>query len=76
MVDDSGGDSFGVEEGGGTACIEDGGKVEVVVAIGEILEEGNSANETKCGLRDVLVLSLKFGVKLDVADDLELGDQM
>ncbi len=30
MVDDSGGDScFRVEEGGGTACIENGGEVKV-----------------------------------------------
>ncbi len=57
MVDDSGGDCFRVEEGGGTACIENGGEVEVAVAGGEIAEKGNAFVEAECGLHDVPVLS-------------------
>ncbi len=57
MVDDSGGDCFRVEEGGGTACTENGGEVEVAVAGGEIAEKGNAFVEAECGLRDVPVLS-------------------
>ena len=42
MVDDERGDGVGVEEGGGTVRIEDGGKGEVTVTVGEIAEEGNA----------------------------------
>jgi hypothetical protein len=42
MVDDSAGASFRVEERGDMACVEDGGEVEVAVAGGEIVEEGNA----------------------------------
>ncbi len=56
MVDDSGGDCFRIEEGGGTACIENGGEVKVAVVGGEIAEKGNSTVEAECGLRDVPVL--------------------
>jgi len=34
IIDDTGGDSFGVEEGCGAVCIEDGSKVEVAMAMG------------------------------------------
>ena len=56
MVNDSGGDCFRVEKGGGAACVENGGEVEVAVAGGEIAEKGNAFIEAKCGLRDVPVL--------------------
>ncbi len=56
MVHDSGGDCFKVEKGGGKACVENGGEVEVAVAGGEIAEEGNAFVEAKCGLRGVPVL--------------------
>jgi hypothetical protein len=57
MVDDSGGDCFRVEEGGGTACIENGGEVKVAMGRGEIAEKDNAIVKAKCGLRDVHVLS-------------------
>ncbi len=57
MVDDSGGDCFRVEEGGGMACIENGSEVEVAVAGGKIAEKGNAFVNAKCGLCDVPVLS-------------------
>jgi hypothetical protein len=41
---------------GGTACIENGGEVEVAMAGGEIAEKGNAFIEAKCGLCDVSVL--------------------
>jgi hypothetical protein len=56
MVDDSGGDCFRVEEGGGMACIESGGEVKVAVAGGKIAEKGNAIVEAECGLHDVPVL--------------------
>ncbi len=56
MINDSGGDCFRVEEGGGTACIENGGEVKVAVAGEEIAEKGNAIIEAKCGLCDVPVL--------------------
>jgi hypothetical protein len=52
-----GGDCFRVEEGGGTACIENGSEVEVAVARGEIAEKGNAFVKAECGLCDVPVLS-------------------
>jgi hypothetical protein len=57
MVNDSGGDCFRVEEGGGMACIENGGDVKVAVARGDITEKGYAIVEAECGLRDVPVLS-------------------
>jgi hypothetical protein len=57
MVDDSEGDCFRVEEGGGMACIENGGEVKVAVAGGEITEKGYAIVKAMCGLRDVPVLS-------------------
>ena len=57
MVDDAGGDSVRVEEGGCAVCIEDGGEVEVAVAVGEIAEESNAIVEAKCGLCDDFVLA-------------------
>jgi hypothetical protein len=56
MVDDSRGDCFRVEEGGGMACIENGGEVKVTVARGEIAEKGNAIVKAECGLRDVPLL--------------------
>ena len=46
-----------VEEGGCAVRIEDGGKVEVAVTLGEIAEEGNTMVKAECGLRDVFVLA-------------------
>jgi hypothetical protein len=57
MVDDVGGDSVRVEEGGCAVCIEDGGEVEVAVAVGEIAKESNAIVEAKCGLGDDFVLA-------------------
>jgi hypothetical protein len=37
-----GGDGFGVEEGCCAVRIEDGSKVEVAVAMGEVVEESNT----------------------------------
>ncbi len=55
MINDSGGDCFRVEEGGGMACVENGGEVEVAVARREIAEKGNAFVEAECGLQDVPV---------------------
>ncbi len=71
MILESGGDCFRVEEVGGMACIENGSEVEVAVARGEITEEGNAFVDVECGLCHVPVLLQKFGVNLDVADDLD-----
>jgi len=50
--------SVGVEEGGCAVRIEDDGtKVEVTVAMGEIAEDSNAIVEAKCGLCDDFVLA-------------------
>ena len=76
VVNETGGDSFGVEEGCCAVRIEDGGKVEVAITMGEISQESNTVVEAKHGLCDVFVLAQKFGVNSDVADNLELGEEV
>ena len=70
------GDGVGFEEGGCAVHIEDGCKVEVAVAMGEVAEESNAIVEAKSGLCDDFVLAWKFGVNANVADNLELGEEV
>jgi hypothetical protein len=76
MVNETGGDSFGVEEGCCAVRIEDGSKVEVAVAMGEVAEESNTVVEAKRGLCDVFVLAKNFGVNSNIVDNLELGEEV
>ncbi len=76
MVNKMGGDGFGVEEGCCAVRIEDGSKVEVAVAMGEVAEESNTVVKAKRGLCDVFVLAKKFGVNLNIADNIELGEEV
>ena len=76
MVNKTGGDGFGVEEGCCAVRIEDGSKVEVAMAMGEVAEESNTVVKAKCGLCDVFVLVKKFGVNSNIADNLELGEEV
>ncbi len=76
MVNETGGDSFGVEEGCCAVRIENGSKVEVAVAMGEVAEESNTVVDAKRGLCDVFVLAKKFGVNSNIADNLELGEEV
>ncbi len=44
--------------------------------MGEVAEESNTVVEAKRGLCDVFVLAKKFGVNLNIADNLELGEEV
>ena len=76
MANEAGGDGVGVKEGGCAVHIEDGCKVEVAVAMGEIAEESNAIVEAKSGLCDDFVLAWKFGVNANIVDNLELGEEV